>query len=70
MVSSSLPCTPPGDDQTLHLAAGTTAAEVLDDFPYLTTEDIQVCFAFAAERERSMLVVIARRCFLTNEEWR
>ncbi|MDY0168460.1 MAG: DUF433 domain-containing protein [Thermoguttaceae bacterium] len=24
-------------------------AEVLDDFPYLTAEDIQACFAFAAE---------------------
>ena len=37
-----------------YLAAGMTVAEVLDDFPYLTPEDIQACFAFAAERERSM----------------
>jgi uncharacterized protein (DUF433 family) len=35
-----------------------TVAEVLDDFPYLTAEDIQACLAFAAERERSMLVVV------------
>jgi uncharacterized protein (DUF433 family) len=38
------------------LASGMTVAEILDDFPYLTQEDIQACFAFAAERERSMLV--------------
>ena len=42
-----------------YLAAGMTVAEVLDDFPYLTPEDIQACFAFAAERERSMLVAVA-----------
>jgi uncharacterized protein (DUF433 family) len=39
------------------LAAGMTVAEVLDDFRYLTPEDIQACFAFAADRKRSMLVV-------------
>ena len=41
------------------LAAGMTVAEVLDDFPYLTPDDVQACFAFAAERERSMLVTVA-----------
>ncbi len=41
-----------------YLAGGMTVAEVLDDFPYLTPEDIQACFAFAAERERSMLVAV------------
>jgi uncharacterized protein (DUF433 family) len=35
-----------------YLAAGMTVAEVLDEFPYLTPEDIQACFAFTAE-ERS-----------------
>ena len=43
-------------DVLSYLAAGMTVAEVLDDFPYLTQEDIQACFAFAAERERSMLL--------------
>jgi uncharacterized protein (DUF433 family) len=38
------------------LAAGMTVAEILDDFPYLTAEDIHACLAFAAERERRMLV--------------
>ncbi len=46
-------------DVLSYLAAGMTLAEVLDDFPYLTQEDIQACFAFAAERERSMLVANA-----------
>jgi uncharacterized protein (DUF433 family) len=43
-------------DVLSYLAAGMTVAEVLDDFPYLEEEDIQACLAFAAERERSMLV--------------
>jgi len=46
-------------DVLSYLAAGMTVAEVLDDFPYLTPEDIRACFAFAAERERSMLVAVA-----------
>jgi uncharacterized protein (DUF433 family) len=46
-------------DVLSYLAAGMTVAEVLDDFPYLTQEDVQACFAFAAERERSMLVTVA-----------
>ena len=41
-------------DVLSYLAAGMTVAEVLDDFPYLTGDDIRACFAFAAERERSM----------------
>ena len=46
-------------DVLSYLAAGMTIAEVLDDFPYLTPEDIQACFAFAAEREWRMLVAVA-----------
>jgi uncharacterized protein (DUF433 family) len=45
-------------DALSYLAAGMTVAEILDDFPYLTQEDIQACFAFAAERERRMLVTV------------
>jgi uncharacterized protein (DUF433 family) len=45
-------------DVLSYLAAGMTVAEILDDFPYLTQEDIQACFAFAAERERTMLVAV------------
>jgi uncharacterized protein (DUF433 family) len=43
-------------DVLSYLAAGMSTAEILDDFPYLTQEDILACLAFAAERERSMLV--------------
>ena len=45
-------------DMLSYLTAGMTVAEILDDFPYLTPEDIQACLAFAAERERSMLVAV------------
>ena len=33
-------------------AGDMTEAEVLDDFPYLTHEDILACFVFAAEPKR------------------
>jgi uncharacterized protein (DUF433 family) len=33
------------------LAAGMTSAEILDDFPELTGEDIQACLQYAADRE-------------------
>jgi uncharacterized protein (DUF433 family) len=46
-------------DVLSYLAAGMTVAEVLADFPSLTPEDIQASFAFAAERERNMLVSVA-----------
>jgi uncharacterized protein (DUF433 family) len=31
--------------------------ETLEDFQYLTHEDIAACLAFAADREKSLLVV-------------
>ena len=40
-----------------YLGGGMTIAQVLDDFPDLTAEDIQACFAFAADRERRLKVV-------------
>jgi uncharacterized protein (DUF433 family) len=46
-------------DVLSYLAGGMTVAEVLDDFPYLTQDDILACFAFAAERERTMRVTAA-----------
>lgn len=39
------------------LANGMTTEAILDDYPYLTVEDIQACLRFAADRERSQLVV-------------
>jgi len=46
-------------DVLSYLAAGMSVVEILDDFPYLTAEVIQACLAFAAERERGMLVAVA-----------
>ena len=39
-----------------YLGGGMTTAEILDDFPDLTAEDIQACLSFAAERERRLTV--------------
>jgi len=39
-----------------YLGGGMSAAEILEDFPDLTTEDIQACLVFAAERERRLKV--------------
>jgi len=39
-----------------YLGGGMSAAEILEDFPDLTTEDIQACLVFAAERERRLMV--------------
>jgi uncharacterized protein (DUF433 family) len=39
-----------------YLGGGMSAAEILEDFPDLTAEDIQACLVFAAERERRLTV--------------
>ena len=38
------------------LARGCSEAELLGDFPQLTHEDVLACLAFAAERERRLMV--------------
>ena len=45
-------------DVLSYLAAGMTTAEILDDFPYLTSEDIQACLAYASEFLRSERVYL------------
>jgi uncharacterized protein (DUF433 family) len=40
-----------------YLGGGMTIPEVLSDFPDLTNEDIQACFAFAADRDRRLSVL-------------
>ena len=40
-----------------YLASGMTEAQILKDFPELTTEDIRACLAFAADRERKMVSI-------------
>ncbi|HYE36759.1 DUF433 domain-containing protein [Methylocaldum sp.] len=42
-----------------YLASGMTPSEILQDFPYLTAEDIQACLAYAADRERHLMSVAA-----------
>ena len=42
-----------------YLASGMTEAQILADFPDLTSEDIRACLAFAADRERRMVCVPA-----------
>lgn len=46
-------------DVLSYLASGMTYEEVLEDFPYLTREDILASLEFAAERERRTLSVPA-----------
>ena len=40
-----------------YLGGGITIPEVLEDFPDLKLEDIQACFAFAADRDRRLSIV-------------
>ena len=40
-----------------YLASGMTNEEILDDFPYLTEEDIRACLSYAADREKSLMIV-------------
>ncbi len=42
-----------------YLGGGMSVDEVLSDFPSLKLEDIQACFAFAAERERCVTSIAA-----------
>ncbi len=44
-------------DVLSYLAAGMTMEEIVDDFPMLTREDILACLAYAAEAEKTRLVV-------------
>ena len=40
-----------------YLASGMSEEEIVRDFPDLTREDIRACLAFAAERERRLLLI-------------
>ncbi len=42
-----------------YLASGMSYEEVLEDFPYLTKQDIMACLSYAAERTHNMVVVSA-----------
>ena len=42
-----------------YLASEMTEAQILEDFPDLTREDLKACIAFAADRERRLVTVPA-----------
>ena len=42
-----------------NLASGMTHADILNEFPYLTEDDIRACLAFAADRERKLEILSA-----------
>ena len=39
-----------------YMASGMSQREILEEFPYLTETDILACFAYAADREKHLLV--------------
>ena len=41
------------------LANGMSHQEIIEDFPELTEEDIRACLAYAADRERRAMTVVA-----------
>ncbi len=42
-----------------YLASGMNYHEILEDFPYLTQDDILACLKYAAERERYTVAIPA-----------
>ncbi|MFZ0882366.1 MAG: DUF433 domain-containing protein [Candidatus Acidiferrales bacterium] len=42
-----------------NLAGGMSHAEIMQDFPYLTEQDIRACLAFAADRDRKLKLLSA-----------
>ena len=49
------------DDVLGWLASGMTEQDILADYPELTVEDIRACLAYAADRERGVVVAAADR---------
>jgi uncharacterized protein (DUF433 family) len=46
-------------DVLSYLAPGMSREQVLENFPYLTEEDVQACLSYAADRERQLLAAHA-----------
>ena len=40
-----------------YLASGMTQEEILGDFPYLNESDVRACLAYAADREKRLMVI-------------
>jgi uncharacterized protein (DUF433 family) len=43
-------------DVLSYLASGMTYQEILEDFSYLTQEDIFACLSYAADREQTLVL--------------
>ena len=56
-LKTSAPSTIEGIEK--YLGSGMMQEEILEDFDYLTMEDIQACLSYAADRERHQLIVNA-----------
>lgn len=39
-----------------YLASGMSYEEILEDFPYLTKEDIMACLSYASERSQKLVL--------------
>ena len=50
-----------------YLASGMTTLEILDDFPYLTETDIRACLAYAADREKSQMIIYTNETSIRSE---
>ena len=46
-------------DVLSYLASGMGAEKILGDFPQLKADDIRACLAYAAERERRIVSIVA-----------
>ena len=46
-------------DVLSYLASGMTPQEILQDFPYLTQQDILACLSYAADREQKTITIAA-----------
>jgi uncharacterized protein (DUF433 family) len=44
-------------DVMSYFAAGMSREEILHDFPYLTNDDLNACFAYVADREAHQVAV-------------
>ena len=51
------------------LAAGQTDAQILDEFPELTEDDIRACLAYAADRERRVISLWHNRADGSGPSW-
>ena len=50
-----------------YFASGMTASQILHDFPELTETDLRACFAYAADREKSQMVVYPNETPIRSE---